>query len=126
MVNSLVEGFRFFRSNIGHHVRTPHFQYLRKRLVNAEHIKLVEPVLDSVWNGGGGMISHDVRHVLEDLQVLDGEGFALVSVILVRLFELREILKNVPFELCPVEARGSGGGTELYLFAADLDSFLNH
>lgn len=84
----------------------------------------IEPVLDSAWNGGVGMISHDVRHVLEDLQVLDGEGFALVSVILVRLFELREILKNVPFEFCPVEARDSGGGTELYLFAADLDSFL--
>ena len=56
------------------------------------------------------MISHDVCHILEDLQILDGEGFTLVSVILVGFFELGEILENVPFEFCPIEARDSGGG----------------
>ena len=69
------------------------------------------------------MPSHDVGHILENLQILDLQLFTVIGLALVRCFQLGQVLENVPFELDAVEARNRGGGTEPYLLAAYQYSF---
>ena len=66
------------------------------------------------------MIGHHIGHVLENLQVLNLQFLTIFRLSLIGFFQLGQILENIQFELCPVQAGDRGRGTEGYLFPADL------
>ena len=58
--------------------------------------------------GGAGnnavirMVGHDICNILKDLQVIDLELIPILGLTLIGFFQFRQILKNIPLELCTV------------------------
>ena len=50
-----------------------------------------------------GVIGHDIRHVLKNLQIVDGERLAILAVGLEGLLQPRQVFEDVALELGAVQ-----------------------
>ena len=83
VVISRALGLRFFRLNVRHQIPAPEFKDLREHLIDAEHLKFIEPFLNGAGDGGIGMPGHDVGHVFKNLQILDLQFIAVIGLTLI-------------------------------------------
>ena len=78
VVISRLLAWSFFSLDVSYHVAAPQFQ----DLIDREHFKLIEPLIDSGGDRWVCMHSHHISHILEYFQVLNLEVTSVVPVLL--------------------------------------------
>ena len=85
----------FFRLDLCFYVQTPEIDQLRQDLIDAERVKLLQPLVRWCRNGCIGVFCHDIGDVLKYLKAFNVQCRGILCIFSHRLLQCCKVLINI-------------------------------